>query len=258
MSFLETILDDKRREVHDASKRMPFEHLVRYAKAEESPRPFKKALEQVPFALIAEIKKASPSKGTLIDRFDHRELARDFEAGGAHAISVLTDKNHFQGEKSYIKDVKKVTKLPVLRKDFIIDQYQVYESRALGADALLLIVKALPFEELRRLYDCAMTMGMAVLVETHSEDEIAAANAIGAEIIGINNRDLNSFEVSLNASLNLYRHIRASALAVSESGINSSKDVTALCEAGFQAALIGEGLLARADRSAAVREFIPR
>jgi indole-3-glycerol phosphate synthase len=230
--------------------------MISRARASQPPRLFGNSLREVPFALIAEIKRASPSKGVLVREFDHRKLAEEFERGGASALSVLTDKKYFSGDPSFISQIKELVRLPVLRKDFIIDEYQVYESRALGADAILLIVNALSAELLRKFHTCAVSLGMAVLVEAHTENEVMAANSIGAEIIGINNRDLSSFAVSLDTSLRLRRFIRSDAVAVSESGINSADDVRRLREAGFQAALIGEGLVTRPDRSAALREFI--
>lgn len=258
MNFLDTIVAEKRRELTVAQKAIPLELVVSQARSQEIPRPFKRALENVPFALIAEIKKASPSKGILDENFDHCELAREFQAGGAQALSVLTDKKHFGGDPSFIREVKEIVDLPVLRKDFVLDEYQVFESRSLGADAILLIVKALTKEELRRLYDCALSLGMAVLVETHTESEIKIANSLEAQIIGINNRDLSSFAVSIDTSLNLRHFIRPEAIAVSESGIGSAADVLALRNSGFRAALIGEGLVKRSNRAAVIRELIPR
>lgn len=258
MSFLAEILSEKKREIAEAKKAVPMEILAERVQGCAKPRPFKWVLQQVPFALIAEIKKASPSKGTLVSHFDHRKLAMDFQEGGAQALSVLTDRKYFGGDASFIQQVKEVVELPILRKDFIIDMYQAYESRALGADAILLIVKALSVEELRLLYDCAVSLGMAVLVEAHTEKEIEIANAINADIIGINNRDLSTFAVSLETSLKLRHFVRPEAYAVSESGVRSPADVLALRDAGFRAALIGEGLVRQADRPAAIRELIPR
>ncbi|MDP2886138.1 MAG: indole-3-glycerol phosphate synthase TrpC [Ignavibacteria bacterium] len=258
MTILETILEDKRKEVAAAKKVISKDQIIARAIASGAPRPFKRALNRVPFALIAEIKRASPSKGTLVEHFDHTKIAVEFRAGGAHALSVLTDTKYFGGDQSYIQQVKEVVDLPILRKDFIVDEYQVYESRALGADAILLIVRALTVSELRLLHECAGSLAMAVLVETHTEMEIEIANSIGAEIIGVNNRDLSTFEVNISTSLTLFPFIRSDALAVSESGISSAADVLAVRQAGFRAALIGEGVVTRADRAAAVRELIPR
>ena len=258
MTILETILAEKQNEVEKSKKAISKDEIIARAIACRSPRPFKRALRQVPFALIAEVKRASPSKGTLAEHFDHTKIAAEFQAGGAHAISVLTDRKYFGGDQSHIQQVKDIVDVPVLRKDFIIDEYQVYESRALGADAILLIVRALTVNELRHLYECAGSLAMAVLVEAHTEKEIEIANSIGAEIIGVNNRDLSTFQANLSTSVALFPFIRSDALAVSESGISSVADVLALRLAGFRAALIGEAVITRADRAAAVRELIPR
>jgi indole-3-glycerol phosphate synthase len=255
MDFLRTILDDKAIEVADARRRVPLAVVREQASEISDIRDFKGALEKSTMAIIAEIKKASPSKGTLAEKFDHLELAIQYQAGGADALSVLTDKKYFQGDKSFVRDVKDLTQLPVLRKDFIIDEYQIYESKILGADALLLIVKALSREHLRDLFECAKSAGLAVLVEAHSEQEIETANEIGAAIIGINNRSLGTFEVSLEHSFRLRPLLRQGAIAVSESGIFTSADVRSLRTAGFQAVLVGEGLLRHADRSAAIRSI---
>jgi indole-3-glycerol phosphate synthase len=258
VTVLDTILDDKRKEVAESKRSLGIVQIESVARDAAPPRPFKKSLEQVPFALIAEIKKASPSRGTLLKDFDHRKLAIEFQSGGASALSVLTDRKYFGGDPSFIRDVKEVVNLPVLRKDFILDEYQVYESRAIGADAILLIVRALSPADLKRLYDLAASLGMGILVETHTEVEIEIANSIGAEIIGINNRDLGTFEVNIKTSVDLCSHIDKRAIAVSESGITSGRDVLTLQSAGFKAALVGEGIVTREDRTSAVRELIPR
>ncbi|MCX6142791.1 MAG: indole-3-glycerol phosphate synthase TrpC [Ignavibacteriales bacterium] len=257
MDVLRTILEDKSVEVADARRRVPLATIRQQAANVQGIRDFKRALEKPPIAIIAEIKKASPSKGTLTEKFDHLELAMQYQAGGAHALSVLTDKKYFHGDKTFIEDIKDLTHLPILRKDFIIDEYQVYESRVLGADALLLIVRALSKAQLKELYQCAKATGLAVLVEAHSEEELEVANEIGAEIIGINNRDLVTFAVNLEQSVRLRPLIRKGALAISESGIFTVTDVRSLKNAGFKAVLVGEGLIRHADRSAAVRSIIP-
>ena len=257
MDVLRTILEDKSVEVADAKRRVPLASIRQQAASVQGIRDFKRALEKPPIAIIAEIKKTSPSKGTLIEKFDHLDLAMQYQAGGAHALSVLTDKKYFHGDKTFIEDIKDLTHLPILRKDFIIDEYQVYESRTLGADALLLIVRAVSKAQLGELYQCAKAAGMAVLVEAHSEEELEVANEIGAEIIGINNRDLVTFAVDLELSVRLRPLIRKGALAISESGIRTATEVRSLKNAGFRAVLVGEGLLRYADRSAAVRSIIP-
>jgi indole-3-glycerol phosphate synthase len=257
VTILDTILADKRVEVAELQKRVPLRELTDKALHTQRPRGFKRALEQKSFALIAEIKKASPSRGTLVENFDHRKLAEEFEKGGASALSVLTDRKYFSGDPAFIRHVKEAVGLPVLRKDFIVDEYQVYESRALGADAILLIVRALSAQMLMNLMKCAVSLGMDVLVETHTEEEIHAAHAAGAGIVGINNRDLSTFQASLDTSFRLRKFVAPESLAVSESGIHTRSDMTALRDAGFHAALIGEGLVTSADRVSAVRELMP-
>ena len=258
MTILDTILDDKRREVAESKRKLGNVEIEEMAHEAAPPRSFRKSLEQVAFALIAEIKKASPSRGTLLKDFDHRKLAVEFQSGGASALSVITDRKYFGGDASFIRDVKEVVDLPILRKDFILDAYQVYESRAIGADAILLIVRALPPADLKRLHDLAASLGMGILVETHSREEIEVANSIGSDIIGINNRDLDTFKVSIKTSVDLCSHIDKRAFAVSESGITSRGDVLALQSAGFKAVLVGEGLVTREDRTSAVRELMTR
>jgi indole-3-glycerol phosphate synthase len=258
MDFLQTILEDKRVDVDVAKRRKPLSVMRQQSVETKGVRDFRGALQRQGMALIAEIKKASPSKGTLTEKFDHLDLARQYQSGGADALSVLTDKKYFHGDKLFVQDVKDATRLPILRKDFLIDEYQVYESRVLGADAVLLIVRALSRDQLRELYECAIKSGLAVLVETHSVTDIEMANEIKAEIIGINNRDLSTFDVTLQHSLDLRKLVHADALCVSESGIVSAGDVQQLQNAGFNAVLVGEGLLRQSDRSAAVRTLIPR
>jgi indole-3-glycerol phosphate synthase len=258
VTILETILEDKRKEVAESKKRTGTGQIEQLARDAAPPRPFKKSLQQVPFAIIAEIKKASPSKGVLVRDFDHKTLAVEFQTGGASALSVLTDRKYFGGDASFIREVKEVVDLPVLRKDFIIDEYQVYESRGIGADAILLIVRALSIKELRSFHGLATSLGLAVLVEAHSKEEIEVANSIGAEIIGINNRDLGTFQVNIRTSVNLFPYIDERAIAVSESGIVTRSDILVLQNAGFRAALIGEALATRDNRPAAVRELMSR
>lgn len=256
MSILDDILIQKRNEVENARKVVPLEKLKEEALAKQAIRPFNRALKGPGVSVIAEVKKASPSRGVLVSDFDHLAIARDYEKAGANALSVLTDAPHFQGEKRFISEIREISSLPILRKDFILDEYQVFESKVIGADAILLIVKALNIHSLQTLYACAQLLELSVLVETHTKEEIEAANSIGAEIIGINNRNLDTFEVSIEHSLELRSFIRSGAIAVSESGIKSSRDVSALRNAGFDAILIGEGLMANSNKINALHELI--
>ncbi len=256
MSFLETVLAYKRSEIDGVRQKRPLADLKKQMLRMPSQRSFANALRVPGMALIAEVKKTSPSRGELSKKFNHVQLAQEYERGGAHALSVLTDEKFFQGSNTFIQDIKQVCGLPILRKDFIIDEYQVYESNAIGADAILLIVKALSKNSLMNLYRCAEEIGLDVLVETHTKEEIEIANAIGAKIIGVNNRDLDTFEVSLQTSIDLGPRIRDGAIAVSESGIKLREDVVKIRQAGFQAVLIGEGLVTTEDRSSALRKLV--
>ena len=255
MSILESILERKRKEVEEARRALPMEQLKARVPATETMRPFIRALHPNGMSIIAEIKKASPSRGVLIQNFDHIRLAKECERGGACALSVLTDRHHFQGESRFIREIKEAVSLPILRKDFIVDEYQVFESRVIGADAILLIMKALTPERARSLLELARSIGLDVLVETHTAAEVALANSIGADLIGVNNRDLATFEVSLSRSFELGRLIRPGATAVSESGIRSSADVRALRDAGFQAVLVGERIVTDRNPSEAIRRL---
>ena len=256
MSILQTILEQKHLEVEEAKRRIPLQVLKDRLKAAPSHRPFADSLRNKEFAVIAEIKRASPSRGILVPNFDHRKLAEEFRSGGAAALSVLTDAKFFQGDPKFLMEIREAVDLPLLRKDFIMDEYQIYESKLLGADAILLIVKALPQDQLERLHSEARSIGLEVLVETHTREEIEQANGISAELIGINNRDLESFDVSLNRSLTLRQYIRQEALAVSESGIQSTDDGIKLRNAGFRAILVGEGLVARGNPTKALQDLV--
>ena len=255
MNILQDILEDKRKEIESTKKQLPIARLKESIEKQDR-RSFSEALRRSSFSLIAEIKKASPSRGVLTAQFDPAELATAYEKLGANALSVLTDAKYFQGKKEFIRLTKAHCSLPVLRKDFILDEYQVYESLSLGADAILLIVKILSDEQLSRLHSCAKDLGLDVLVEAHSEEEVDRADRLGAEIIGINNRNLETFEVLLERSLTLRAKIRKGAIAVAESGIKSAADVEKVRAAGFHAMLVGEGLVG--ENNATFREHLIR
>ncbi|MCP4218547.1 MAG: indole-3-glycerol phosphate synthase TrpC [bacterium] len=208
------------------------------------------------FRLIAEIKKASPSKGIIRHDFLPVELAKAYAAGGASAISVLTESNFFAGKKEYLTAVKAAVDVPVLRKDFIIHPFQVYEAFNLGADFILLIVACLTDEMLAQLYCMAKALAMEVLVEVHNEAELKRALKLEPELVGINNRDLRTFEVSLDTSLRLRDRIPPEIHVISESGIKNHKDIERLKYAGFSGVLVGESLVREADVSAALRRLL--
>jgi indole-3-glycerol phosphate synthase len=219
-------------------------------------RDFRAALLSRSPAIIAEIKKASPSKGVISSAFDPVALAREYEAGGAAALSVLTDQHFFQGSLANLRDARAAVSLPVLRKDFTLDEYHVVEAAAHGADAILLIVAILDAGRIRALRELAESYGMAALVEAHDEAEVDTALAGGARLIGVNNRDLKTFEVSLETSLRLGGRIPPGIVKVAESGIRSAADVDRLRAAGFQAFLVGEHLMKAPSPAAALRALL--
>jgi indole-3-glycerol phosphate synthase len=207
-------------------------------------------------AVIAEIKKASPSKGVLAQEFHPAGIARVYQAGGAAALSVLTDEKHFQGSLSDLESAREAVQLPVLRKDFTIDPYHVHQAAAHGADAILLIAAILSEREMRDLRELADRYRMEALVEVHDAEELQPALASGARIIGVNNRNLHTFEVSLDTSLRLSDKIPAGVVRVAESGIHSSADVQQLSSAGYQAFLVGEHLMKSGDPAGALRALL--
>ena len=219
-------------------------------------RDFASALARTTPAIIAEIKKASPSKGVLADDFDPVAIARSYELGGAAALSVLTDAPNFQGSLDHLQAARSHVTLPVLRKDFTIGEFDIVEAAAAGADAILLIAAILDETQLRRYRELAERYGMAALVEVHNEEELASAAASGAKIIGVNNRNLHTFEVSLDVALRLASRMPQSTVRVAESGINSAKDIQTLQAAGYSAFLVGEYLMKSGDPAAAIKALI--
>jgi len=213
-------------------------------------------LERKPVALIAEVKKASPSRGVLRKDFDPVAIARTYASSGAAALSVLTDEKFFQGKLEYLRDIRAAVSLPILRKDFTVDPYQVWEARVHGADAVLLIAEVLPTGELRSLLDLAHELGMQALVESHDREHLDAALAAGARLIGVNNRNLRSFRVDLMNTERLAPFVPADRVLVSESGIASAADVARLAGCGVRAVLVGETLLQADDIARKMRELL--
>ncbi len=255
MTILDEIVAAKRRELETAQREMPLATLkLRVAELPEA-RLFNKALRGPGVSLIAEVKKASPSKGLLCPDFDPTALARTYEKAGAAAVSVLTEKDHFQGSLDYLTAVKEAVRIPVLRKDFIFDPYQVYEAAAAGADALLLIVAILSDEQLKELLDLSTGLGLACLVEVHDEAEMARAAKAGADIIGINNRDLATFKVDMGVTKRLASLAPVGTVIVSESGIRTRDDILRLKEHGADAVLIGETLITSGDIPDTIRRL---
>ena len=220
------------------------------------PRDFEAAIRTPGVSLIAECKKASPSKGLLVHNYDAVRLAKLYEKAGARAISVLTDTRHFQGTLADLRDAREAVRVPVLRKDFMFHPYQLYEARAAGADAVLLIAAVLSDTELRELLALAGKLGMAALVEVHDEEELTRALAVGPRIIGVNNRDLQTFEVDFDATARLRALIPPGIAVVGESGLKSPDDVRAMKAAGVDAVLVGEALVRSKDIGGLVRALV--
>ena len=253
MTILERILEVKRAEIAAAKLRAPLPELERRAKAAGAPRDFAAALRARNPAVIAEIKKASPSRGVLREQFDPAAIARSYEAAGGACLSVLTDERFFQGAAAHLVAARAACSLPVLRKDFVVESYQVWESRAMGADCILLIAACLSKDQMRELERLAHELAMAVLVEVHDAGELDAALALSTPLVGINNRNLKSFETRLETTLELLPRIPRNRMVVTESGILTGDDVARLRNAGLHAFLVGEAFMRAPDPGAALR-----
>jgi len=255
--MLREIIETKREEVAAAKVATPLSELARAAADAEPVRPFASALESAPgFGLIAEIKKASPSKGLIRADFDPPELARAYQAGGATCLSVLTDTPWFHGAPGHLAAARAACSLPVLRKDFMIDPYQVAQARSWGADCVLLILAAIDDALARDLSEAAAEYGMDVLIEVHDEAELERALALPGRLIGINNRDLTSFVTSLAVTERLSSRLPADRIGISESGIATYDDLARLSQAGIRAFLVGETLMRAGDVTAATRQLL--
>jgi indole-3-glycerol phosphate synthase len=256
MNRLQRILEVKRGEVARLLPRL--EHLRAAALLRNDIRPFATALDRGPDALglIAEVKKASPSAGVIAENFDPVAIAREYEAAGAHCVSVLTDEQFFQGHLRFLTQIRGEIGLPCLRKDFVIHEVQIFEAACAGADAVLLIVAALEQAQLEQLFQAAETVQLDVLAEVHTREELDRALDLGATLIGINNRNLTTFEVDLATTEELSEEVPDGLILVSESGIKTNADTRRVHAAGCQAILVGESLMRTGDVAAQVRELL--
>ncbi len=251
-SILDEIVEDTRRRVAFERTVRPFPEVIEGSRIR--PRrtgfPFIKALEKEGLSLICEVKRASPSKGTIAEEFPYLEIAEEYRDAGADAISVLTEPHYFRGRDEYLEEIADSVDVPVLRKDFVVDEYQIYRAKELGASAVLLIAAVLDDRELEGYRELAESLGMDALVEAHTREEAERAVSSGAAIVGINNRDLSTFKVDLGNSIRLRDAIPDSVVAVSESGISSPEDARMLSDAGYDAVLVGEAFMRSPDRRA--------
>jgi indole-3-glycerol phosphate synthase len=257
--ILEKIILVKHREIEESRSAVSLSELEKQCSDLPPTRDFVHALrsrvEKSQPAVIAEIKKASPSKGVIREDFDPVQIARSYEQSGAACLSVLTDREFFQGAPEYLTAVKAGTTIPVIRKDFIIDPYQVYEARAMGADCILLIVAALEMAQMRELERVSRGLDMAVLVEVHSQEELESALELETPLIGINNRNLRTFETDIRTSLMVAERIPSERVVITESGINTREDVALMVKNSIYAFLVGESMMRKADPGAALTDL---
>ncbi len=254
-TFLEKIVATKREKLTTMKRLASLGEMQASLRELAPPRDFQGALADKKCAIIAEIKKASPSRGIIRDDFDPLKIATTYEDNGAAAISIITENVFFKGDSRYLSEISKIASIPLLRKDFIIDPYQIYETRLLGGDALLLIARLLSREALAEYIALTVELGMTPLVEVHNEGELEKSLAAGAQVIGINNRNLDTFVTDLGTSLKLAPLIPAGIVKISESGIAGRQDVETLQRAGIHAFLIGETLMRAADMGRKLREL---
>ncbi|HEX74442.1 MAG TPA: indole-3-glycerol phosphate synthase TrpC [Dehalococcoidia bacterium] len=254
--MLNKIIAQKKEEVEQRKRSMPLSALQESIAQRKASLDFAFTLDGNHTRLIAEVKRSSPSRGVLCPDFNPVKLAKSYAQGGAAAISVLTEANYFEGSLDYLAAIRDEVPLPLLRKDFVFDPYQVYESKAYGTDALLLIVAILSQEQLVELLSLSRSLGLSCLVEVHTEDEVERALLSQAKIIGINNRDLNTFTIDINTTHRLRPLIPQQQIVVSESGISSRSDVEKLKGWGVNAVLVGEALVTASDIQTKVRELI--
>jgi indole-3-glycerol phosphate synthase len=257
MNILQEISEQTKKRMEASKKALPLPQLIKMAEACNTAHdfPFEKALKSEDIAFICEIKKASPSKGMIADEFPYLDIAQDYTAAGAAAISVLTEPDFFKGNNQYLRDIANTVNIPLLRKDFTVDSYMIYEAKILGASAILLICTLLDKNSLSEYLKIAHHLGLSALVETHSEEEVQMALSAGARIIGVNNRNLKTFEVDLTVSQRLRKMVPKEILFVSESGVRTADDVQALRSNGVNAVLIGETLMRSPDKKSVLAQL---
>lgn len=263
--ILDVLAETARERVAEAKKTLPPEQVREAALKRRAAEPekdflFEKALRRPDgdVAFICEVKKASPSKGLIAEDFPYLQIAEDYEKAGASAISVLTEPSKFLGDLKYLDEIAAKVNIPVLRKDFTVDEYMIYEAKAAGASAVLLICAILDTETIRRYLEVADSLGVSAIVEAHDADEVQMALEAGARIVGVNNRDLRDFTVDVTTSIRLRQMVPRSIIFVSESGIKTPSDIAGLRENGTDAVLIGETLMRAADKGALLRELSGR
>jgi indole-3-glycerol phosphate synthase len=253
MNVLDRIVDSTRHDLEERRRRRPQVELERELAARTEDRPFSEALARPGISLIAEHKRRSPSAGAIRDEDSVTDVVCAYERGGAAALSILTERHHFGGSLDDLREARRASSLPILRKDFIVDPYQLYESAVAGADAVLLIVAALSPDDLARLHREALDLDLDVLVEVHDEEQLGAALEVDAEMIGINNRDLSDFSVDVERTYQLLSDVPTGKVVVSESGLRSREQLDDLDRVGVDAVLIGESLMRAPDLEAATR-----
>ena len=255
--MLDEIVEKTKERIEQAKEIVPLEELKNEVESLEisDEFPFKKALSEDGISIIAEVKRASPSKGLIAEDFDYVAIAKEYEAAGASAISVLTEPYFFKGSNEYLEEISQNVSIPILRKDFVIDEYMIWEAKLLGASAVLLIVSILDIATLKKFLDLAHDLGLSAIVETHDGREITTAVNVGAEIIGVNNRNLNDFTVDIENSISLRRCVGGDVIFISESGIKTKEDVARLKENDVDAVLIGETLMKCDDKRSMISEL---
>jgi len=249
LNILQEIAGRTKERIEARKKVLPPEKIFEMAQEVRTDEfPFEKALRTKDIAFICEIKKASPSKGVISEDFPYLNIAREYEAAGAAAISVLTEPFYFKGSDRYLQEIAKAVSVPLLRKDFVVDSYMIYEAKLLGASAVLLICAILTEDTLAEYINIAHSLGLSALVEAHSEEEVVMALAAGARVVGVNNRNLKTFEVDITLSERLKRLVPPDIIFISESGIGQPEDIAKLREIGANAALIGESIMRKSDK----------